>query len=189
MNGEHPDIEFLFNAAVRFHQQGNLQRASELYDRVQSIDPGHVMSLNNQALIARAVGRLDLSLKMLNQALQLEPDNFEILANLGRVSLQNNQPLDAEFFLQAALRVNPADKKLRIYLAKALHRQGRHAEASTLFDELLQQDSHNFDLLYALGTISASEQNNDEALKFFRKALEVRPEDDQTLEWISELST
>ena len=91
MDGKLSDIDFLFNAAVRFHQQGNLQRASELYERVQSIDPLHVMSLNNQALIARAMGRLDLSLKLLAKARQLEPDNFEILANLGRVSLQNNQ--------------------------------------------------------------------------------------------------
>lgn len=188
MNGELPDIEFLFNAAVRFHQQGNLQRASELYDRVQGLDPQHVMSLNNQALIARAVGRLDLSLKMLEQARQLEPENFEILANLGRVSLQNNQPLDAEYYLEAALRINSKDRKLRIYLAKALHKQGRHSEASTLFDELLQQDDKNFDLLYALGTISASEHNNEQALEFFKKALQVRPQDDQTLEWISELS-
>jgi len=188
MNSELPDIEFLFNAAVRFHQQGNLQRASELYDRVQSIDPLHVMSLNNQALIARAVGRLDLSLKMLKQALQLEPDNFEILVNLGRVFLQNNQALEAEYYLEAALQINSSDKKLKIYLAKALHRQGRHSEASSLFDEMLQQDGNKFDLFYALGTISAKEQNNEKALEFFRKALEIRPQDNQTLEWITELS-
>ncbi|MBT8148213.1 MAG: tetratricopeptide repeat protein [Desulfobulbaceae bacterium] len=188
MDGELPDIEFLFSAAVRFHQQGNLQRASELYDRVQSLDPLHVMSLNNQALIARAVGRLDLSLRMLQRALELEPENFEILANLGRVSLQNKQALEAEYYLQAALQLKPEDRKLRIYLAKAFHQQGRHVEASTLFDELLQQDSNNFDLLYALGTVSASEQNNEQALEYFYKALQIRPEDDQTREWISELS-
>ena len=189
MTGELPDIEFLFNAAVRFHQQGNLQRASELYDRVQSIDPQHVMSLNNQALIARAVGRLDVSLKMLEQARELEPDNFEILANLGRVSLQNNQALEAEYYLQAALKIKSTDKKLKIYLAKTLHKQGRYSEASMLFDELLQQDSKNFDLLYALGTVSASEQNTKQALEFFNRALQVKPEDDQTLEWIAELSS
>ena len=189
MTGNLTDIEFLFNAAVRFHQQGNLQRASELYDRVQAMEPRHAMSLNNQALIARAVGRLDLSLEMLEQARQIEPHNFEILANLGRVFLQNDQAMEAETYLQAALKIKSGDKKLKIYLAKALHRQGRFAEASALFDELLQQDSHNFDLLYTLGTISISEQNREQALKFFRKALEVRPEDDLTQAKIAELST
>jgi tetratricopeptide (TPR) repeat protein len=183
-----PDIEFLFNAAVRFHQQGNLQRASELYHRVQTIEPGHVMSLNNQALIARAMGRLELSVGMLEKARKLEPDNFEVLANLGRVSLQNNQPLSAERHLLAALEIKPADRKLRIFLAKALHRQGRYPEASALFDKLLRQDGDNFDLLYAMGTISAREKNKQQALKFFRKALQVKPQDEQTREWITELS-
>ena len=86
------------------------------------------------------------------------------------------------------MQIKPTDRKLRIYLAKALHKQARYAEASALFDELLQQDGNNFDLLYALGTISASEQNNDQALEFFRKALEIRPQDNQTIEWITELS-
>jgi tetratricopeptide (TPR) repeat protein len=188
MDREIPDIEFLFNAAVRFHQQGNLQRASELYDRVQTIDPAHVMSLNNQALIARAMGRLELSLDMLERARKLEPGNFEVLANLGRVSLQNNQPRPAERHLRAALAIKPADKKLKTFLAKALHRQDRYPEASALFDKLLKQDGNNFDLLYAMGTISAREKNKERALKFFKKALQVKPQDEQTREWITELS-
>ncbi len=180
------DVEFLFNAAVGFHRDGNLQRASELYERIQSIKPCHVMSLNNQALIARALGRLDLSLRMLEKAYQQEPDNFEVLANLGRVSLQNNESVRAEIYLRQALDIRSRDINLGISLGKALHRQGKNSEAENILLKLLVDNSKNFELLFTLGLIAAA-QGGSRARKYFTRAGTVNPNDPGVREQLEKL--
>ena len=181
MCGSNSDIEFLFNAAVGFHKAGNLQRASELYGRVQTIEPRHVMSLNNQAMIAKALGRLDLSLQMLKEAFLKEPDNFEVLANLGRVSMQNSELVDAERYLREALAIKPQDRNLEVTLGKVLHLLGRNKEARSALLKILARENQNFEALFTLGLIS--EQLNDkDARHYFKRAGEIQPENERVAE-------
>lgn len=186
MCGSRSDIEFLFNAAVGFHKAGNLQRASELYERVQTIEPRHVMSLNNQAMIAKALGRLDLSLQMLKEAFLKEPDNFEVLANLGRVSMQNREFADAEKYLQEALDIKPQDINLEISLGKALFQQGKNREAKNVLLKILDREKQNFDVLFTLGLI-AEELNDKHARHYFECAEKMQPDDNRVVERLSKM--
>ncbi len=176
MSGLFSDIEFLFNAAVRFHQQGNLQRASELYDRVQEISPQHAMSLNNQALIAKAVGRLDLSWSMLQEARQCEPENFEILANLGRVALQKGDSAVAFKHLCKALEIRPDDRNLQMCLARSLFNIGRHGRARAILKGLVRNDTKCAETYYLLGLIALEENADMQASGYFQQALRLNPD-------------
>lgn len=182
------DIEFLFDAAVRFHQSGNLQRASELYERIQSLQPRHTMALNNQALIARALGRLDLALKMLQEANRQDPANFEILANLGRISLQDNRHADAERYLRMALELRSSDCHLGNCLGTALRRQGKLPEAREVLLAQLAAYPEDFDLLFNLGLVAA-ENDAPSARRYFRQALDQRPGDEGVMAQLNRLGT
>lgn len=188
MSATRSDIEFLFNAAVRFHRSGNLQRASELYERIQSLQPRHTMAMNNQALIARALGRLDLALKMLQEANRQEPTNFEILANLGRISLQDNRPADAERYLKKALELRSSDCHLGNCLGTALRRQGKLPEARTVLLAQLAANPEDFDLLFNLGLVAA-ENDAASARCYFRQALVQRPGDEEVIVQLNKLGT
>jgi Flp pilus assembly protein TadD len=127
---------------------------------------------------------------MLREALQQEPENFEVLANLGRVSLQNDQPIDAETYLRKALKIKSGDTTLAVNLGKALQRQGRHSEAEELFLDTLADDPANVELLFSLGVIAA-DQRGDTILArdYFLQALKSEPENPEIQKRLSKLDT
>ena len=61
--------------------------------------------------------------------------------------------------------------------AVAAHRQGRLAEAETLYREVLARDPASFDALHLLGVIQGQRLNHAEAIALLSQALEIRPTD------------
>ena len=59
----------LFNIALQHHQAGNLQQAESLYRQILQLDPIHVEALHLFGVIGIQVGRNDLAVAYIQQAL------------------------------------------------------------------------------------------------------------------------
>src|SRR5262245_36004425 len=68
--------------AVKLHQAGDLARAGQLYRQILQTDPGNVGALHLFGLVCHQLGKSDLAIDYISQALRLKPDYAEAHLNL-----------------------------------------------------------------------------------------------------------
>ncbi len=109
-----------------------------------------------------------------NQALTLDPHNFEALFGLGKLALQAQQPAAAQSLLTRALAEKP-DPEAEHLLALAFAQSGDLAQALThlkLWQQLAPQDP---DPHRALAQVLSAQQHLPEAVAEQRKVLALDP--------------
>jgi tetratricopeptide (TPR) repeat protein len=78
---------------------------------------------------------------------------------------------------QKAVDLNPGLPDLYSYYGLALLTTGDQPGAKKAFEQELRRDPNNFDANLRLGVLYRQDQANDDALKFFQHALQIRPGD------------
>jgi protein O-GlcNAc transferase len=110
------------NNAIRFHQTGQLVEAENLYRSILDDDPTQPDALHLLGVIASQVGKHDLAIHLIQQAIMISPRNSIYYNNLGHVFK----------------RLDQLDKAISCY-EKALQIQPEYPDALSQLVHLLQQ--------------------------------------------------
>ena len=86
-------VDQVFDVAVQHHRRGRLPQAEQFYRQILQVDPRHARALHFLGLIAHQVGRADLAIEFIGQAVRLRPDYAEAHSNLGMV-LAGHEKMD-----------------------------------------------------------------------------------------------
>ena len=70
---------------LQHHQAGRLAEAEALYRQILAVEPQHADALHLLGVLAHQVGRDDLAVEMIRQAITLAPENPAAHSNLGAV--------------------------------------------------------------------------------------------------------
>jgi choline-sulfatase len=103
-----------------------------------------------------------------------DPQLYLIPFMLGEAALRQQNWAEASERLQRALELNPGFDQAMTALARALHGQGRDADAEAWLKKALEKNSRNFRAWYEVGWIRARDKPEG-ALQAFHKALEIQP--------------
>jgi choline-sulfatase len=120
------------------------------------------------------VGDFARGKELLEPLQKSDPHLYLIPFMLGEAALRQQNWVDASERLQRALELNPGFDQAMTALARALHGQGRDADAEAWLGKALERNSRNFRAWYELGWIQARDKP-DEALRALHKALEIQP--------------
>ena len=104
-------------------------------------------------------------------------DSGEARLLLGTTKLMVNDFSGALVDLQKAAELNPSLPEVYAYYGTALLSTGDQAGAQEAFEHALKDDPNNFDANLRMGMVLHKDERNDEALKYIRHALEIRPGD------------
>jgi tetratricopeptide (TPR) repeat protein len=104
-------------------------------------------------------------------------DSAEARLLLGTTKLMGNDFSGALVDLQRAVELNPNLPEVYSYYGTALLSTGDQAGAQEAFEHALRDDPNNFDANLRMGMLLRKDERNDEALKYIRHALEIRPGD------------
>ena len=72
-----------FELALQLHQAGRLGEAEAIYRQMLAVEPRHADALHYLGVIAHQVGRHDLAMELIQQAIALAPDTSAYYSNLG----------------------------------------------------------------------------------------------------------
>lgn len=109
-----------------------------------------------------------------DRVLQLDPNNVSALSILGGMHSDAGDMAVAENYLRRAVRLDPKFGAAQYNLALLLDRTGRHVEALAHYEKAaLDSESPMFADVW--GVCLAQEGHNQEALQWFRRAIEIRP--------------
>lgn len=84
-------MDEICNEGLRYDREGNARKAYSVYERILTIDPNHVMALNNQAIIDIDNKDYNKGMKKLKLAHKLAPDNELISENLHKAKKNRNE--------------------------------------------------------------------------------------------------
>jgi tetratricopeptide (TPR) repeat protein len=120
-------------------------------------------------------GSLDIAIRRLTVAIELEPARAELHRILGRVYLANEQDEEAVAELAIAAQLNPLDERTRLTLADALVGSGRLADAERVYRDMIGVFPASGRARYELARICQRQGRYDETLRELGTAITFHP--------------
>jgi tetratricopeptide (TPR) repeat protein len=107
--GEKPVLrkaEAWYNEALLAQRKGDLGGAEDLYQKVLTLDPGHVRALNNLGVIYMEQKKRGKAIAVFSRAVILKKDYVDPYYNLACLYAQTNEIDESLWYLKVALTIN-----------------------------------------------------------------------------------
>ena len=105
-----------------------------------------------------------------------ESKRGEVAKNIALIYISQDKNEEALAAMDAAKRENPDDASLLESEADMYYRMGNMAKYKELMEQVVAGDPNNATLYYNLGVSTAQLGDNDGALTYYKKALELNPD-------------
>ena len=126
-------------------------------------------------------GKIEQTIKHLDRALEIDPDDLTGLRNKGIVLVNLNKYEEAINVIDELLENNPNDSRLLSRKGLALEILGKHSEALGYLDRALEIDPDDLTGLRNKGIVLVNLNKYEEAIKVIDRVLEIDPNDSEIL--------
>jgi len=177
-NAESSDPVVLELRARALSLMGECSQASETASRLESQPSGDWRVHFSAAAVYAECKRYDGAEASFSRALDADPQNFDILYNLGMAALHADHIERAASVFETALRERPEDADCLYALAQA-HLQGhRTVDAAALLTKAARIAPQRADILLLLAQVSAQLEFYQDAAATFDRYLKLKPGDE-----------
>jgi tetratricopeptide (TPR) repeat protein len=167
-------IEQAIQLALQHHNTGQLAQAEQIYRQVLEQSPKHPEALHLLGVLALQVGRPDVAVELITQAIAGDPRALyhsnlsEALRRIGRLDA-------AEAAARSALRASPQMLVAQVNLGTILLDQHRLADAEAALRRALQLSPQMASALTMLGNVLLEKNDLDGAIEQGRRAIAADP--------------
>jgi protein O-GlcNAc transferase len=165
-----------FATAARFQQAGQLLAAEQTCQKILAAAPHHVDTLHLLGIISSQLGKHDVAMELLNQAIALKPVDGAIHSNLGGVFRAQGKLDEAIECFHRAIELNPNDALAHYNLGTLLRAQGRLPDSVAAFRRAIDINPHLSVAHNNLGNVLQEQGHTSEAIGCFHLALEAKPD-------------
>ena len=123
---------------------------------------------------------------LLRQALEIHPDNSEVLNLLGVCLFKQDKKTEASNALQQAVQLDPNDADVHYNLAEVFAAMGHAEAAEKSYLRCSQIDPSHPTAWRRLSDLRAGAKNHAGAVQSAQRALEQTPEDSELMFWIAQ---
>lgn len=181
-----PTRQDRLTAAQEFISAGRFDEAEALLDDagVSTSDPD---TRNAKAAVALARRRTDLAFELLAEAATVYPEHAGLATNLGIAHEMLGHYDEAVVCLERAAALAPNNANIKLALAHALMSKGDIGEARSITEATVQREPGNARAFVQLGAIDLAMHDRSSAETSLLRALELSPDDPDTLRNLSAL--
>ena len=168
----------LLACAGATHRQVQYWQNNEtLFNHTLSVTENNYLAYNNLGTCLSKKGQLNEALDCFQTALQIRPDNPDVLYNLGNVYARLGRWDEAITNYQRALQLTPDQADILNNLGFALATRKQLPEAIACFEAALKINPDSASTHNNLAAILFQEHRLDEAVEHYRAALRITPDD------------
>lgn len=166
----------LVDMAIAFHQNGMLEEASLIYEKILIKDPGHIDAMNLLGLIALQKKEYPQAIDLINKAILASPHNNvpEFHANLGYALHQEGLLDESIASFDLAISINPS---IGVYYTKrglAQLDKKYFDSAINSFNQAIRLNPQDPMIFYYRGIAQLEKSYFDTAINSFDRAIELR---------------
>ncbi|HYD29373.1 MAG TPA: tetratricopeptide repeat protein [Azospirillaceae bacterium] len=161
--------------AATHHQQGRLDQAHGIYEKVLEVDPGNGDALYLLGILYRAQKHFDQATDLLRRAITVTPDRAVNHSALGNALRDQGKLEEAIAAFRAAADLDPGFVIALDSLAVANFALGRMAEVERAYRELVAQQPSYAIAWQGLGVVLKRQNRAAEAIEAYDRALALDP--------------
>jgi tetratricopeptide (TPR) repeat protein len=182
-----PHNASLFNeVGFDYMRLGNLEKAEAYLRQALAEKPDYAKAAINLAQLRYRQKRVDEAERLLSDVLAKDEENADAHATLGYILADSGNLAEAGPHIHRALEINPKNEQARLTLA-TLNIDAHPRNARIILQELLEDSPENIEAMYAMGLSYQTEGNVDEAVRWFKKALNINPKHHGALAGLQEM--
>ncbi|MDP3028610.1 MAG: tetratricopeptide repeat protein [Deltaproteobacteria bacterium] len=190
-----PQVPILFMIYAAYdieHQKDAAETWQEIVDKLKAnpkTPPGNLAEAYSYLGESyEQLGQYDKAIKVLSQAVKIEPDSYEYIKSLGDIYYAIDNYKQAIQYYEKALFLLSSDSnrswyidyaKSRVYssLARSYYETGEYAKATNAYKKAIELDPKNTGALYRLGLAYWQLSQYPEAISVFSLYIEAKPDD------------
>ena len=166
-----PKITQKYLAARQFESQGQNERAREAYQELLAKKPNHPEYLHRMAVVCARLQRYGEANNLYERARRLDPENANLLTDMGYTAHLCGKQTAAERLLRESLKVKPNDVRATSNLALVVGVQGRTKESLALLRQIEDEST----ALAAVAYIHYLRGETEFAEQLYRESLNLNP--------------
>ncbi|MBF0587752.1 MAG: DUF2919 family protein [Magnetococcales bacterium] len=169
-------IEEAIQVAIDHHQNGELEKARDIYRQILTVEPDYPDALHLLGVIAHQAGRDDRALELIQRAIQVRPDQAMYYNNLAETLRALGRAEEAIPQYEMALEIQPDLVEAMNNLGLLFLETGQLDQATDFFRKVVDVQPKLVLALNNLGHCLRTKGEYVEAIQMFRRSLEVRPD-------------
>ena len=166
----------LLNQALELHRAGRLDDAAAIYQQLLTDNPNHADAAHLLGLVRFRNNDFDSAIRLIQDAVERDPDNPIYHANLGNVFKDAGRSSDAIAAYRRALELNPGDAASHNNLGYVLQAGGMIEEGIDHYRKAIDLRPDNYRAHYNLGNALFLTGENEPAVAAFREAARLNPQ-------------
>lgn len=170
-----PQIANLLPQALRFHQQGHLGQAADLYRTILRQTPNHFDARHLLGVIELQGKNFAAAATLIGRALRVNPHFAAAHFNLGIALFELKRHQEALASYDRALAIQPSYPDALINRGNALLALQRPQDALASYDRALALQPGDAEAIYNRGNALRDLDRHDEALAGYDRALAIQP--------------
>jgi tetratricopeptide (TPR) repeat protein len=160
--------------AYQLQQQGRLDDAERLYEKLIKNNPRNYDALHFLGVLKAQLGQFEEATQLIRRSLATKSVNLRYLENYASILFQIGN-YEQAFKVCTSVDESKRTDNLRYLLAISAHKVGRFTEALSAFDSLLQHSPTHLAGNNEKAATLAELKRYEEALAYVDKALEINP--------------
>lgn len=181
------DFDILFEYGNYLYSISNNNEAEHYYTEALELEPNNVIALVFMALNKLVLNQLDEAYNYIMKAIDIEPDHEYVQFCAGRILYARHEYEDAKRYLVRAVEQNP-DIETMNTLALTYYALGDYAQALNIFAAINKKTSVSISVLMDIAKCYEALGENDSALVYLEKVVDIFPENEEAQEMIRKLS-
>jgi predicted O-linked N-acetylglucosamine transferase (SPINDLY family) len=165
----------LLNQALELHRAGRLDDASAIYRQLLTDNPDDADAAHLLGLVHYRNNDFDSAIRLIQGAVERDPDHPIYHANLGNVLKDAGRLTDAIAAYRRALELNPGDAAIHNNLGYVLQVIGIMDEGIGHYRKAISLRPDNYRAHYNLGNALFLTGKSEDAIAAFREAVRLNP--------------
>ena len=173
---ERPTFEGVITRAVIAERAGQLEEATVAFQEAARLRPDHPRVHYSLAWILFQRGLLNDALAAVERALALEPEQALFYLLQGEIFLGLGNLVEAERAYQGAIRLDPTSGEAYLSLADLYLTSEQFEKSTQALRSYLEIHPEDTEALYYLGGVLSGQKKREEALEFFNRVIDRKPD-------------
>jgi len=170
------NIDYLSAYADLLMLEENYDLAEEIIKEMLDVEGNPKERIFQTGVILYQKGQIEKSLKYFQQAIQLDPENLDILHFLISTYLELDQIDSADVYSEIMMAVAPDDSRGFINKSLVLLNQNNYEEVINLLRDYSDQFNLDFAIQYLLGNSYYQKKDYNNSLIYLNRALAISPD-------------
>jgi tetratricopeptide (TPR) repeat protein len=162
--------------AAALRDSGQPREAAAIYSEILGREPDHYEANYSLGMMCHRGGRNDLAIPLIKKSIEVRPDIFAGVLNLGMIQREAELLEDARDSFEAAVALEPGNALAQVNLGLVLMDMGALDLALVALERALDIEPDDAMTLARLGMLHQVRNEPDLAADCFRRALVLRPD-------------